>query len=44
MVGLLYRKVYYADNQDDRDEDDGEAELVLAKNRNGPTGNIPLTF
>ena len=44
MVGLLYRKVYYADNQDDRDEDDGEAELVLAKNRNGPTGSVPLTF
>jgi len=44
MVGLLYRKVYYVDNQEERDEDDGEAELVLAKNRNGPTGNIPLTF
>ncbi len=44
MVGLLYRKVYYAENQEDRDEDDGEAELVLAKNRNGPTGSIPLTF
>ncbi|MGD1978479.1 MAG: replicative DNA helicase, partial [Akkermansiaceae bacterium] len=44
MVGLLYRKVYYVDNQEDRDEDDGEAELVLAKNRNGPTGNVPLTF
>ena len=44
MVGLLYRKVYYVDNQDERDEDDGEAELVLAKNRNGPTGNVPLTF
>ena len=44
MVGLLYRKVYYAENQEDREEDDGEAELVLAKNRNGPTGSIPLTF
>lgn len=44
IVGLLYRKVYYVDNQEDRDEDDGEAELVLAKNRNGPTGNVPLTF
>lgn len=44
MVGLLYRKVYYVDNQEERDEDDGEAELVLAKNRNGPTGNVPLTF
>ena len=44
MVGLLYRKVYYKDSQEERDEDDGEAELVLAKNRNGPTGSIPLTF
>jgi len=41
---LLYRKVYYKDSQEERDEDDGEAELVLAKNRNGPTGSIPLTF
>lgn len=41
LVGLLYRKIYYAENQTD---DDGEAELILAKNRNGPTGNIPLTF
>ncbi len=44
MVALLYRKVYYAENQQDRDDDDGESELVLGKNRNGPTGNIPLTF
>lgn len=44
MVGLLYRKVYYVDNQEERDEDDGQAELVLAKNRNGPTGAVPLTF
>ena len=44
MVGLLYRSAYYADNQEDRDEQDGKAQLVVAKNRNGPTGDVPLTF
>lgn len=44
MVGLLYRSAYYTDNQEDRDAEDGKAELVIAKNRNGPTGDVPLTF
>lgn len=44
MIGLLFRTAYYAENQEDRDEQDGIAELNLAKNRNGPTGSIPLTF
>jgi len=44
MVGLLFRSAYYADDQEERDEKDGEAELNMAKNRNGPTGSIPLTF
>lgn len=44
MVGLLFRAVYYAETQEERDELDGVAELNLAKNRNGPTGSIPLTF
>ncbi len=44
LVGLLYRSAYYADNQEDRDEEDGKAQLVIAKNRNGPTGDVPLTF
>ena len=44
MVGLLFRSAYYADDQEERDEKDGEAEINLAKNRNGPTGSIPLTF
>lgn len=44
MVGLLFRTAYYADDQEQRDEQDGIAELNLAKNRNGPTGSIPLTF
>lgn len=44
MIGLLYRTAYYAEDQEQRDEQDGIAELNLAKNRNGPTGSIPLTF
>jgi replicative DNA helicase len=44
MIGLLFRTAYYAEDQDARDEQDGIAELNLAKNRNGPTGSIPLTF
>lgn len=44
MVGLLYRSAYYADNQEDRDNEEGKAVLVIAKNRNGPTGEVPLSF
>jgi len=44
MVGLLFRSAYYAEDQEERDEKDGEAEINMAKNRNGPTGSIPLTF
>lgn len=44
MVGLLYRTAYYAEDQEEKEAKAGEAELVLAKNRNGETGHIPLTF
>lgn len=44
MIGLLFRQAYMAESQEERDEQDGIAELNLAKNRNGPTGSIPLTF
>lgn len=50
MVGLLTRTDYAGSKQetDDKDEDDearkGEAMLILAKNRNGPTDDIPLKF
>lgn len=43
VIGLLYRSAYYADAED-KDEVAGEAELLLAKNRNGETGPVPLTF
>ena len=44
LVGLLYRSKYYAENDEDRAALEGKAELVLAKNRNGETGGIPLTL
>lgn len=44
LIGLLYRSEYYADSDEDREEEQGLAELVIAKNRNGPTGSVPLTF
>lgn len=49
LIGLLYRQDYYntptGDGQDEQQEENlGKAELILAKNRNGPTGNVELTF
>jgi len=44
LVGLLYRSAYYAETAEEKEEEAGKAELVLAKNRNGETGHIPLTF
>ena len=44
MVGLLYRSAYYAEDAEEKAELAGKAELVLAKNRNGETGHVPLTF
>ncbi len=44
LVGLLVRQEYYADSEEERDETEGKAELIIAKQRNGPTGDVPLTF
>ncbi len=44
LVGLLMRSEVYADDEDDREEKSGEAEFIIAKQRNGPTGEVPLVF
>ena len=44
VVGLLVRPEVYEDDEDARAEMAGEAELIIAKQRNGPVGEIPLTF
>lgn len=44
LVGLLWREEYYAQDDEERKESEGRAELVIAKQRNGPVGGVPLTF
>lgn len=44
VVALLMRPERYADEEDEREELEGEATLIIAKQRNGPTGDLPLTF
>lgn len=43
-VGLLYREEYYAESAEARREVEGQADLIIAKQRNGPVGEVPLTF
>jgi replicative DNA helicase len=40
IVMFIYRDSYYHDDSPDK----GLAEVILAKNRNGPTGNVHLSF
>lgn len=44
VVGLLYRSAYYAKDEEEKTEKGGEAALIIAKHRNGPTGEVSLTF
>lgn len=44
VVGMLYRAEIYEKDEEARQEKSGEAELIIAKQRNGPVGEVPLTF
>ena len=44
LVGLLVREEYYADNDEEKKESEGKATLIIAKQRNGPVGDVNLTF
>lgn len=44
VVALLYRDEYYAKDAAAKEACDGKATLIVAKQRNGPTGDVPLTF
>jgi len=44
VVGLLVRPEVYADEEGEKAAKEGEAELIIAKQRNGPTADIKLTF
>lgn len=44
LIGLLFREEMYAKEDEKRKELEGKAELIIAKQRNGPIGEVPLTF
>jgi replicative DNA helicase len=44
VVALLVRDKYYAEDEEARKEAEGKATLIIAKQRNGPTGDVLLTF
>jgi replicative DNA helicase len=44
LVALLMRDEYYAESNEEREETAGKAKLIIAKQRNGPTGEVVLSF
>jgi replicative DNA helicase len=44
LVGLLVREEYYADSDESKQAAEGKATLIIAKQRNGPVGDVSLTF
>ncbi len=44
VVMFIHREEYYCTNEEDRAKVAGEAELIVAKQRNGPTGDVKLAW
>jgi len=44
IVALLVREEYYAESDEQREAMLGKSTLIIAKQRNGPVGDVPLTF
>ena len=44
VVGLLVRPEVYEDDVENREKLKGQATLIIAKQRSGPTGNVNLSF
>ena len=44
VVMFVHREEYFQTNEEDRDRVAGQAELIVAKQRNGPIGDVKLTW
>lgn len=44
VVMFVHRDEYYCTNDEDRERVAGQADLIIAKQRNGPTGDIKLAW
>lgn len=44
VVMFIHREEYYRQNEEAKAEVAGEAEVIVAKQRNGPTGKVNLTW
>jgi replicative DNA helicase len=44
MVMFVHREEYYQTNDEDRERVKGQADLLVRKNRNGPTDDVKLTW
>ncbi len=44
VVIFIHRPEMYAKDQEERESSEGQAEVMVAKNRNGPTGHLELYF
>ena len=44
VVMFVHREEYYQTNEEDRKRVEGEAELIVSKQRNGPIGDVKLTW
>jgi len=44
VVMFIHREEYYQSNEEDRAKVAGEADLIIAKQRNGPIGEVKLTW
>ncbi|MBA3481335.1 MAG: replicative DNA helicase [Pirellulales bacterium] len=44
VVMFVHRDEYYMTNEEDREQVRGQADLLIRKQRNGPTGDVKLTW
>ncbi|MFQ5691741.1 MAG: replicative DNA helicase [Nitrospinota bacterium] len=44
VVVFIYRPEVYERDEERRSAIEGQAEIIIAKQRNGPIGNVPVTF